>query len=1182
MLYVHRSERSDRLVDALGDLLSEPLPSAMVHEVVAVPTRGVERWLTQRLSHRLGAAPGRADGVCANIDFPFPGTLVGTATAVACGVDKDKDPWPPARSVWPLLALVDAHLDDEFMGPLADHLRASSPTGPNGEPKLRRFPTVRHLADLYDHYAVHRPDLVLGWAKGAGTSWQAELWRLLRAHIGVPSPAERFEAAASRLATGPDLLDEVPPRLSVFGLTRLPASHLRVLKAISVQRDVHLFLLHPSGALWDKVAANPSLPGTLRRADDSTAGLPANTLLRSWGRDAREMQLVLAAQGVTGHEHLPLADQPSTLLGHLQSGIRADREPPGPPRPGSPDLRPLLAPDDNSLSIHACHGRGRQVEIVRDAVLHLLAEDPTLQPRDVIVMCPDIEPFVPLVQAAFGVSSGLTALGAPAHPGAAEDGEERAGPPQLRARLADRSVRQTNPLLSVADALLDLAGGRVTASQVLDLASRDPVSRRFGFDEEDLAQVERWLAGSGIRWGLDAEHRAPWRLQGLGANTWRAGLDRLLLGVAMAEDESRLFAGVLPFDDVPGSSVEVIGRLAELVARLRAALDSLAHPQSVESWVRALVTGTEQLALAAPADAWQQDQLHRALEEVAQETLTCGGTGSRVVLDLAEARALLAERLRGRPTRANFRTGDLTICTMVPMRSVPHRVVCLLGLDDGVFPRHPERDGDDLLLEDPFVGDRDPPGEDRQLLLDALLAAKDHLVITFQGRDPRTNQERAPAVPVAELLDVVDRTVRTSEPGVRARDLVVLEHPLQSFDPRNFSADGLARRPEDMSGDGAGLDSPAPSGPGRTRPWSFDTVSLEGARALTGERHHRRAFLTERLPPLDNPVVELESLVRFLEHPVKAFLRERLSLYAGATGQPLSDDLPLDLDGLERWEVGDRLLQARLSGAPIEEPLAAELARGLLPPGPLAAPVLDEVLPAVQALVDAVELLPCAEASAQPAQVNLRMPDGRSLVGTVAGVRGGTLLRCVYSRLAPKHRVAAWARFLALSAQYPEVPISAVTVGRGQGRSTQGPTVATSTLGSLPGDPAARRSVALGSLGALVDLYDRGMREPLPLYCATSEEWARSRRAGEEPEEHARRRWETAFDGPPGEDRDPEHVLVMGGARPFTELLTALALPDESGNGWYDDERSRFGRYARRLWGPLLDHEHLRNSVGRR
>ncbi|MGH9918263.1 MAG: exodeoxyribonuclease V subunit gamma, partial [Nitrososphaerales archaeon] len=326
MLHVHRSERADLLVEALGELLSHPPDDVMVPEVVSVPTRGVERWLTQRLSARLGRETGRCDGVCANVEFPFPGTLISRATAQACGLDPETDPWPPERSVWPLLELVDEHLDEPFLAPMRRHLQAITPRGD----RSRRFPTVRRVADLYDRYAVNRPDMIEGWAAGSAgwgaggdddEAWQAELWRLLRARMNVPGPTERWATAAARLEAEPELAD-LPARISLFGLTRLPASHLRILRALAVGRDVHLFLLHPSPALWEKVAeAEPKPPARLRRAEDPTAGLAANPLLRSWGRDAREMQLVLAAHGVEESEHRPVAAGPPTLLGLIQADV---------------------------------------------------------------------------------------------------------------------------------------------------------------------------------------------------------------------------------------------------------------------------------------------------------------------------------------------------------------------------------------------------------------------------------------------------------------------------------------------------------------------------------------------------------------------------------------------------------------------------------------------------------------------------------------------------------------------------------------------------------------------------------------------------------------------------------------------------------------------------------------------
>ncbi len=1181
MLFVHRSERADRLVEILGDVLAEPLADPMTAEIVAVPTRGVERWLAQRLSHRLGAGPDRADGVCANVGFPFPGALINATTAAAVGIPSGADPWLPERLVWPLLELVDAHLDEPFLQPLAAHLRAASPVPParadgaggTATPDAsrmmrppaapyRRFTTVRHLADLYDHYGVHRPEMIMAWAAGgagltdATAGWQAELWRRLRRRLGVDSPAERIHLASTLVAARAETID-LPPRLSLFGLTRLPASHLSVLEAVAVWRDVHLLLLHPSAPLWDKVASVlPRPPSGMRRADDPTASVPANPLLRSWGRDAREMQLILSARGPVAGEYRSVAESSPSLLHRIQADVRADRAPPLPPRSGEPDPRPPLDPADHSLRVHSCHGRSRQVEVMRDAILHLLAADLTLEPRDVIIMCPDIETFAPLVHAAFGGGDRTEAGDDPDDGRPLDAAGDTSGPelPRLRVRLADRSILQTNPLLAVADFVLELAGSRVTASQVLDLVSREPVRRRFQLDEDGQAQLERWVASAGIRWGLDGEHRSQWGLPGLDVNSWSAGLDRLLLGVAMADDDQRLFAGTLPLDDVVSATVDLAGHVAELIDRLGAAIDAMSRPQPIRGWRDAIANATESLAAVAPADGWQRDQLYRVLDEVVDEA---GSADSTTVLDLSEARSLLSERLKGRPTRANFRTGDLTVCTLVPMRSVPHRVVGLLGLDDGVFPRHTHRDGDDVLSDDPHVGDRDARSEDRQLLLDAVLAATDHLVITFNGRDERTNRERPPAVPIAELLDVVDRTVHLDGDSAPARRRVLVPHPLQSFDPRNFGPES-----------------------GREGIRSFDPVSLGGAVALSGPRRALRPFLTGGLPPVTGDVVQLDSLVRFVEHPVKAFLRERLGWFAGNAADEVNDSLPIDLDPLERWEVGDRLLAARLAGADLGAAVGAELARGILPPGGLVDAVLGDVTPTVEALVAAASSLPSALAEACSLDVHIRLPDGRILIGTVPGVHDGIIVRCVYSRLGPKHRMAAWVRFLALSAAWPDQPIASVLLGRGGKGSGGRQLIRTSVLPPLTAGGMESRDAfqpaVLAAIGVLVDLYDRGMREPLPIYCETSAAWANARRTGDDPGEAALGIWKSAYEFP-REDSQPEHLMVLGGVVPFEALLTVPPRPDERGPGWDGHESCRFGCLARRLWDPLLAHEQMQD-----
>ena len=1144
MLHIHRAERADGLADALGTLLAAPLADPFAPELVSVATRGMERWLSQRLSASLGASPGRRDGVCANILFPTPRRLIGDAIATASGVDPDSDPWLPERAVWPLLEVVDDALGQPWLQRLATHLGHSG-----GEPdpvrQARRLSVVRHLAELFDRYSLHRPEMVRAWAKGdlpssasSDAAWQARLWCALRERIGLAGPAERLQTACALLRDDGACL-ALPPRVALFGLTRLPAADLHVLRALTAERDVHLFLLHPSPALWDSVAGiAPDGPAIELRKRDPTAEIPSNDLLTSWGRDSREMQVILGASGEYEDHHHPLRFAGDTLLRRIQADVRADRRAPGAPFPGRSDDRARLDPADRSVQVHACHGRARQVEVLRDAILHLLAADPTLEPRDVIVMCPDIETFAPLVQATFGAGElASEESGSPAAP-------DEPGAVDLRVRLADRSLRQTNAVLAVVAELLDLVPQRLTASQVLDFADRDPVRRRFRIDDDDLTRLQSWIEDAGIRWGLDAAHRAPFKLERLASGTWRSGLDRLLLGVAMTEDGHRLWSGVLPLDDVESGVIDLAGRFAELVDRLGQAIDALSTEKPIEAWAQAIADAADALTATSPRDAWQRLELQRILDQMVAEATFAGAPAASDVA-LAEVQALLTDRLAGRPTRANFRTGHLTVCTLYPMRSVPHRVVCLLGLDDGAFPRKSPRDGDDLMLDEPHIGERDPRSEDRQLLLDALLAATDNLVITYAGNDERTNIPKPPAVPVGELLDVVDATVRTQ--AGRARDQVVVRHPLQPFDTRNFDPGALV---PDLT-------------------WSFDRSTLQGARALVGPRSENGVFLPEPLPALDSKLVELDDLVRFVQHPVRAFLRQRLRISLSQVSDEIEDGLPVELDGLQRWGVGQRLLEACLAGADWQTAYRAEIARGTLPPGQLGVPVIKQLYPIVDAILSQSRKLIATGAQPDPVDVHVELPDGRLLTGTVSAV-DDMLVQTTYSRVAAKHRLSSWVRFLAGTASHPERAFSAVTIGRASGSAT----VTVARVAAFAGEPEHRRWLALEHLRALIELYDRGMREPLPLYCATSAAYAQAASAGEDTLAAAGDCWTSAWNFAK-EDAELEHQLVLGGVRDIQDLLSAAPGAEERGPGWQLSEVSRFGRLARRLWDGLLSCEEV-------
>ena len=1087
-LHLHRAERTDILADGLGALLAVPPSDPFATDLVIVPARGVERWLSQRLSHILGRGSG-ADGVCAGVTFRSPASLIAEIAGT-----RDRDPWSPEAMAWPLLEVIDAGLDEPWCRTLSTHLGHFA-TGEERELRQgRRYAVTRRLAGLFASYARQRPQLLTDWLAGyigdlpTDLTWQPQLWSRLVTLMAIEPPDVRHAKTVARLRESPS---DLPARLSLFGHTRLPATDIELLNALASHHDLHLWLPHPSAEAW---AALADLRGVVpRRADDSHRRV-AHPLLATLGRDLRELQRSLPAT-VVSDEFLSGAGYPENLLGWLQSDIAANEVR---PRGRSPRV------EDRSVQVHSCHGPARQIDVLREVLLGLLADDEALEPRDILVMCPDIETYAPLIAANFGLGEVMSG-GHPAH--------------RLRVRLADRALIQTNPLLAVASQLLNLAGSRVTATEVLNLAQAAAVRARFGFTDDDLVDITDWVREANIRWGFDQEHRRPYGVDFV-HNTWRFGLDRVLAGVALSDDSQSWIDNTLPLDDVGSNSVELAGRLTEFVGRVQRIVESLSGTRSLLDWLTHLADGITMITQIDAGDAWQFSQMEREFNDV------CARAGSResTVLRLPDLQALLGQHLAGRPTRANFRTGTLTVCTMVPMRSVPHRVVCLVGLDDTVFPRIGVVDGDDALARHPLTGERDVRSEDRQLLLDAIGAATETLVITYTGANDYTGQPRPPAVPLAELLDALDVTAET-----KVRDVIVTHHPLQPFDARNVEPGALV---PDKS-------------------FSFDATVLRAARAGTADRPHRPPFVSGAVgtPAAAADDVGLAELLTFFKDPVRGFFRA-LDYTFPADVKGLDDAMPVEIDNLQEWTVGDRMLADILHGMSPDRARQAEWCRGTLPPGQLGWRKATEIRD--QTALLAAEVLALRSDPARAIDVSLDLGAGRRLTGTVSPVFGNRLVTATYSRLDGKHLLASWIPLLALIAYVPERDWSAVCVGR--------PKRGTRPRRELLGPPQAS---AIDLLADLVAIYDAGRREPIPLPLKTSFAWAEARHCGDDPLVAAGRRWRSGRF--PGDDRQPAHVQAWGAGVTLSDLMQPLR-PGEGHSG----ENNRLGAYSARLWLPML------------
>jgi len=1060
-LTLHRSPRVDLLADALAARLAEPSGDPFAPELVVVPAKGVERWLSQRLSHVLGAVAG--DGVAANIDFRSPQALM--AELVGAG---DDDPWHPDRVVWPLLEVIDASLGQPWCSALSRHLGATG--APHDDRRHgRRWAVAHRIVRLFWSYAAQRPAMLARWEAGSDTdgsgqpvdadlAWQPELWRRLVQHLDQPSPTTRHATALAALADGTSPLT-LPSRLSLFGHTRLSVTEVELIEALAQQRQVDVWLPHPSDALWQ--ALRGQADGAVPRAQDDSHLAAAHPLLATLGRDIRELQRTLTPISQTSVTVDVPIHRPATLLGRLQSDLETNTAPVG-------DYQP--DPHDHSVQVHACHGAAREVEVLREVILGLLADDPSLEPRDIVVMCPDIEQFAPLIEASFGLG-GVVADTDGWHPGQ-----------RLQVRLADRSLVQTNPVLGVVERLLALSDGRAEVSAVLDLAATEPVRRRFGFSDDDLDEITRWTDETGVRWAFDAEHRAPFGLSGFVQNTWRFGLDRVLAGVAVSDDARRYFGPTLPYDAIGSSDIDLAGRLAEFLDRVRDLADRLSGARPAHVWVETLREAVAALTTVGWGDEWQVHQAERELAAIGADQ-----ADSSLDLRLSDVRALMADRLSGRPTRANFRTGSLTVCTMVPMRSVPHRVVCLLGLDDGVFPRAGSINGDDVLQRRPLTGERDVRSEDRQLLLDAVLAATEHLVITYAGANEITGRTRPPSVPLGELIDAVRATAPDAD--------IVRHHPLQAFDARNFTGD------------------PA---------FSFDTAARDAALASRGERTEPAALGDLVLPAPEPGDVDLADLGSFLRAPVREFLRRRLGLKVFDDDAVLDDAMPVELDGLQKWAVGSAMLDDLLGGADPDTALQMAWRRGALPPGRLGWQIARDIAQTAAAIGGKALEVMGDHPVATSLDVDLALGDGRRLRGTVTGVHGDRLVNASFSSLSPRHHLDAWLPLLALSAARPDTAWTAGTIARQQ------------TGAGMVVFDAVTPDVAIQHLRDLVALRDLGLTRPLRLPLKTGYAMAK---VGEHGMFGARRAWEgDRFDG----ERDGDHhPQVWGRQAPFSVLTRA-------------------------------------------
>jgi len=1043
MLHIHHANRFERLEEML--LARLQLGDAFERDQIVVPGAAIRRRLALRLAD--------AHGVCAQVEFAFLARWLWRQIARVVPGVAEESPFDAEVLTWRIYAALG---DPGFVSAqprLAHYLDAAD--------AVMRHELAARCARLFEQYITYRPDWLAAWSAGRRVmghddipaaqdeAWQAALWRLIGAQTGATllHPGEVFVAALRR--SGPALAAAagLPARAHVFALPAIAPQHLEWLAALGVAGEVHVYLLNPCREHWFDLVG-PRGRTARRQGPGHDEGHP---LLASWGRqtqDAIDLLVEATGEGVVDTGTFEPAGR-STLLAKLQDGI-LDLTPPAPG-----ELADLAG--DGSLEVHIAHSLTRQLEALHQQLLRLFAADDTLSPGDVLVATPDIEAAAPLIETVFGT--------VPA-------------PRRIPYAITGRGPGRTHAPARALLALLGLAASRMHASELLALLQLDVVARRFGLDGDALQAAHEALRAAGLRWGLDAAHRASFDLPADERHTLADALQRLFLAYSLPGQGAMPFAGRLPAASADAAvDFDLLGRLAAFARQVEALHAELRAPRQATDWARVLGLATDRLMQVDDTQLEDLRDLRDAIRGLA-DAVQRGGCEQP--LPVAVIRRAL-EDLLGEAGGAGVPTGSVTFASMSALRTLPYRVVCVIGLDDGAFPGAHRPAEFDLMVQRPRRGDRQRRVDERNLFLDLLLAARERLLLTYTGRSVRDNAPLPPSVVVAELLDFVVAAVVPANADAQARAAararLTIQHPLQPFSPTAFTAgaDPRVRSYDEelcialrQGATTAGVPPTVAVAPA-DRPGGDDDTDDDPGEDMPAARTADAPFFAAPLPrpPSSWQQVTLADLADFFRLPCRFLLRRRLGLDLPRPEEELEDDEPFVADRAVRAALGRRLVPALLDGA--DDACVAALARAgtELPAGALGEQALQAELASARRFAERIAVetaTPALPAFEAVVAIDL---DGQPwrIAAPFADVRTSGLLRWRYGALRASDRIEAWLNHLLLCAALPQWPAL---------RTRWHGVDAVLTL-RAPEAPLDR-------LADLLRLYRRGLSEPLRFF----------------------------------------------------------------------------------------------------
>lgn len=911
MFILHSSNKTENLLINLIKLVEVPSFNPFSKEIFLIQSHGMERWLSQQLASHFT--------VWGNYEFLVPSKFF---SSIAEKIDNQFNStfFDMESMLWKFEQLL-RHLEDDCFKPLQQYI-----SGENKE--LKRFQLANKLAYIFVQYQIMRPHMLEKWQQGKlvyqtkNEIWQQKLWHKMLDDNSHRPYVSSWQNIIKKLNQGDEnqFCTQIPKRVFIFGLNTLPTLFIDYLQALSRHCDIHLFLLNPTQVYWADLANN----------NQSTQPNDHHPLLSILGQQGREFQQMLLEQvnftsEIDNFEH----KKATNLLQQLQNDILNNC------------IESPLKPKDNSISIHACHSKMREVEVLKDQLLLYLEQDYNLQLRDIVVMAPDIQMYSPFITAIFS---------------------------DIQHAIADRSLEKNDTLLTTLISFLKLIQSRFGWKSVIDLLEQPIVYPSFSLVEADLELIRHWVKQTQIRWGKSGIHKQELGLPELEQNTWQSALERLLMGYANNADG--FVDNILPYTEIEGSSAMALGGLNDFIKLLFRASDELKQEFTLSTWVSKLHMFAEQLfAVKIQTDQSLPQQLNKLLADlndnaaIHTEIITLD-----VIINWLESRLNNVESARG------ILRGQLTFCSLLPMRSIPFKVIALLGMNAGEFPKIDTPLSFDLIGQNFQLGDRSCRTDERYQFLEVLLSVRQQLIISFVDQ---SSSNFSASVVINELLDVLESHYQCNN--------LITQHPLQAFSEQYFKTD--------------------------SKLFSFSQTNCETALALQENRPKIQAWWQGKLETKVDREININDLFAFFQNPQRYFLQHNLGVYYANLNPSIAEREPFSIDALTEYKIDQQWVEQLLNNKPY--PLKNLQAQGIWMPGIIGKQAFSRKQHQISKFVQSIKQQKLGQ-KIPYLTVDIIDKDYR-LFGNLDNLYEQGCMLYYYTNLKGKHFMRAWLQYLLLN-----------------------------------------------------------------------------------------------------------------------------------------------------------------------